>query len=223
MQLTVTLIIVIITCLVSIGGFSNQKIIDDLTFHPPSIVRNNQYYRFITHGLIHADFIHLAFNMIALYSFGTQLEMVFSHHCFFGGMGKLVYALLYVGGLIVASLPDFFKYRDNYNFRSLGASGAVCAVIFASVLILPKLGIGFAFIPTLSIPGYIFAVLYLGYCIYADKKDQTRINHSAHLWGSLFGLLFIIVAVTAFAQIDVWENLQEQFRADSPFLPSCEL
>ena len=223
MEFSITLIIVVITALVSIGGFNNQKIIDDLIFYPPAITRRREYYRFITHGLIHADFIHLIFNMLALYSFGTHVEKAFSHHCLFGEMGKLYYVILYIGGLIIASVPDYIKHRDNYHFRSLGASGAVCAVIFASVMLFPKLGIGFAFIPGISIPGYLFAVIYLAYCIYMDKRDQTRINHSAHFWGSLFGILFIIIAVTAFGNIDVWENLKMQFQADKPFLPPCDL
>lgn len=223
MQVTITLAIVIITSLVSIGGFNNQKIIDDMIFYPPAIRDRKQYYRFITHGFVHGDFIHLAFNMIALYSFGTQLEMIFSHHCFFGDKGKLVYLLLYMGGLIVASIPDYIKFRNSSHFSSLGASGAVLGVIFASVLILPKLGIGFVFIPNVDIPGYIFAVLYLAYCIYADRKDNTRINHSAHFWGAIFGIVFIVVATYALSQIDIWENFQEQFEAEKPFLPSCDL
>src|SRR5687767_6845415 len=111
MEFTITLVIVIITCLVSIGGFSKQKVIDDLIFHPPSISRRNQYYRFITHGLIHADFIHLAFNMLALYSFGEVLEQLFNYECIFGSNGKIFFILLYLGGLIVASIPDYIRYR----------------------------------------------------------------------------------------------------------------
>ena len=223
MEFTITLVIVIITCLVSIGGFSNQKVIDDLIFHPPSISRRNQYYRFITHGLIHADFIHLAFNMLALYSFGEVLEQLFNYECIFGINGKIFFILLYVGGLIVASIPDYIRYRNNYQFRSLGASGAVCGVVFAAVVLLPKSGVGFAFIPGVSIPGYLFAVLYLAYCIYLDKKDNSKINHSAHLWGSLFGLVFTIVFVTLFGQINIWENFMEQLKASKPFLPDCQL
>ena len=223
MEFTITLVLVIITCLVSIGGFSNQKVIDDLIFHPPSISRRNQYYRFITHGLIHADFIHLAFNMLALYSFGEVLEQLFNYECIFGKNGKIFFILLYVGGLIVASIPDYIRYRNNYHFRSLGASGAVCGVVFAAVVLLPKSGVGFAFIPGITIPGYLFAVLYLGYCIYLDRKDKSKINHSAHLWGSLFGLVFTIVFVTLFGHINIWENFMEQLKASKPFLPACDL
>ena len=104
--------------------------IEDLIFYPPSI-RRGQLYRFITHGFIHADAAHLAFNMLALYSFGQLLEtQVFTYECFFGNMGKLYFLMLYFFGLIFASLPDYIKYKDSFHFRSLGASGAVSAVVF---------------------------------------------------------------------------------------------
>ncbi len=111
MQFTITLAIVIITCIISISAFSNQKIMDDLIFYPPMIKRN-QWYRFITHGLIHADAGHLIFNMIALYSFCTALETSFGYPCLFGNNGKWVFLILYLGGLIAASIPDFIKHKD---------------------------------------------------------------------------------------------------------------
>ncbi len=222
MELSITLIIVIITCLVSIGGFSNQKIIDDLIFYPPSVARG-QYYRFFTHGLIHADVAHLAFNMIALYSFGEVLEkVVFTHACYFGMRGPVFYVILYLGGLLFASIPDQIKYRNSYQFRSLGASGAVTAVIFGNVILLPKMGIGFPFIPNLSIPGYIYGVLYLGVSAYLDKRGGGHINHSAHLWGGLFGLAFTIIMVSVFGHVNVWDNFIEQMQASRPFLPYCD-
>src|SRR5215207_9250975 len=137
MQFDITTIIVIITALVSIAGFSNQRMIDDLIFYPPSINRG-QFYRFITHGFIHADVFHLAFNMLAFYSFGDILETVFSFSCIFDNKGRLFFLLLYFTALIVASLPDYFRYKDSYHFRSLGASGAVSAVIFSLIVFFPQ-------------------------------------------------------------------------------------
>ena len=222
MGLSITLVIVIITCLVSIGGFSNQKMIDDLIFYPPSIKRG-QFYRFITHGFIHADAAHLAFNMLALYSFGQLLEtQVFTYDCFFGSMGKLYFLMLYFFALVFASLPDYFRYKDSYHFRSLGASGAVSAVVFSSIILLPKSGVGILFIPV-QIPGYIFAILYLGISYYLDKRGGGRINHGAHLWGAIFGIGFTILMVYLFAHVDVFENFKEQLRATRPFLPYCDL
>jgi len=218
MELSFTLIIVIITCLVSIGGLSNQKIINDLIFSP-SEVRRNQYYRFITHGFIHADYGHLAFNMIALYSFGEALEKpLFSNPCLFGSSGKIFFLLLYFFGLIVASIPDYMKYRKSYQFRSLGASGAVSAVIFASITLLPQLPINILFIP-IGIPGFIFGIIYLVASAYLDKRGGGRINHSAHLWGALFGIVFVLVFVKLFGHLNVIDNFLNQVQSLKHFIP----
>jgi membrane associated rhomboid family serine protease len=205
MDMTITLIIAITTCLVSIGGFSNEKIKNDLIFYPPFINRG-QVYRFITHGFIHADIMHLAFNMIALYSFGEVVEVVFSFPNIFGTNGKLVYLLLYFSALIVASLPDYIKHRTNYYYRSLGASGAVSAVIFSSILFNPTAGIGFAFIPGIRIPGYIFAILYLIISTVLAKRAQDNIGHSAHITGAIYGLVFTYVAMELFTNIDILKH-----------------
>jgi membrane associated rhomboid family serine protease len=218
MELSFTLIIVIITAFISIGGISNQKIIDDLIFYPPDI-RRHQYYRFITHGFIHADFFHLAFNMVALYSFGESTEKaLFSHPCIFGSNGKYFFLLLYFMGLIVASLPDYLRYKNSYHFRSLGASGAVSAVIFAAITLLPQLPINFLFIP-IDIPGFIFAIIYLFASAYLDKRGGGKINHSAHLWGALFGIVFVLVFVKLFGRLDVYDNFLKQIQSLKHFIP----
>ncbi len=222
MEITITLIIVIMTVLVSLGGFNNRRIIDDLVFYPPAIAQRKQYYRFITHGFIHADFIHLGFNMLALYSFGQLLEKdVYGWRCYFGDHARLFYLLLYLGGLIFASLPDFFRYKDSYHFRSLGASGAVSAVVFSCIVFLPTSGIGIIFIPGVRIPGYIFAILYLVLSSYLDKKGGGRINHNAHFWGAIFGLVYTAIIGYFFSKINLWDNFWEQIRASRPFLPNC--
>lgn len=219
MQLDITTTIVIITALVSIGGFSNQKMVDDLIFYPPAISRK-QYYRFITHGFIHADVAHLAFNMLALYSFGGVLEKVFSLSCLFGSKGKLFFLLLYITGLIAASLPDYFRYRDSYHFRSLGASGAVSAIIFSSIVFFPNSPIGLVFIPSLQIPGYIFAILYLAISVYLDKRGGGNINHSAHFWGAAYGVVFTLVFCSVFATgFDVYDNFLKQIHSMGNVLP----
>jgi membrane associated rhomboid family serine protease len=218
MEFSLTLIIVIITSLVSIGAFNNQKMMDDLIFYGPAITHRNQWYRLLTHGLIHADTAHLIFNMIALYSFGTGLEKAFSASCLFGNLGKLMFLILYILGLAAASLPDLLKHKDNYHFRSLGASGAVSAVIFSSIVILPTIGVGLFILP-IRIPGYIFAVLYLGISAYLDKRGGSNINHGAHIWGAVFGLLFTIALIYAMAPLDPIENFKEQLKASTPFIP----
>jgi membrane associated rhomboid family serine protease len=191
MSLSITLIIVIITALVSIGGFSNQKIIDDLIFYPPAVSRNNQFYRFFSCGLIHADWGHLIFNMLALYLFGKEVEVAFVE--LMGATGRYVYLFMYVSALLISLLPTYFRHKDNYSYRSLGASGAVSAVIFAGLMLAPETEVYIFFIP-IPIPGFIFAPLYLIISAFMDKRGVGGINHSAHIWGAIYGLAFVIAA-----------------------------
>lgn len=191
MELSITLILVILTVLVSIGGFSNQKIIDDLIFYPPAVAQRKQFYRFFTCGLIHADYGHLIFNMLALYLFGKSVEAAFV--TLFETGGRYIYLFMYVSALLISLLPTYFKHKNSYQYRSLGASGAVSAVIFAGLMLAPETEVYIFFIP-IPIPGFIFAPLYLLISAFLDKKGSGNINHSAHIWGSIYGLLFVIVA-----------------------------
>jgi membrane associated rhomboid family serine protease len=201
MTLTITLIIIIITVLVSISAFSNEKILNDLIFYPPAVTNNRQWYRFFTCGLIHADFIHLAFNMYAFYLFGSNVERYFM--LIFQEKGKLLYLLLYILALFFCLLPTYSRHKNDSSYRSLGASGAVSAVIFASILLEPERGIGFIFIPGVYIPGFLFGFLYLIISSYLDKRGGGNINHSAHIWGALFGIAFLIVVAYAFSDYKV--------------------
>jgi membrane associated rhomboid family serine protease len=189
--MSITVIIIIITVLISISAFSNPKVMNDLIFYPPAVTQNKQYYRFITCGVIHADYGHLIFNMIALYFFGQLVEGYFAY--IFGSGGKILYLAMYVVALIASLLPTYFKNKDNQYYRSLGASGAVSAVIFAGILLDPLNKIYLMFIPV-GIPGFVFGPVYLLISAWLDKKGSDNINHSAHIWGALFGVAFLIVA-----------------------------
>lgn len=191
MNLDITTIIIIITALVSIGGFSNQKIIDDLIFYPPAVSKHNQWYRFFSCGLIHADAGHLIFNMLSLYLFGRYVEDGFTQ--IFDQNGKWLYLVMYISSLFICLVPTYFKHKDDYYYRSLGASGAVSAVVFAGLMLAPDVKVGFFLIPPI-IPGFIFGPLYLLITAWLDRRGGGNINHSAHLWGALYGVLFIIVA-----------------------------
>lgn len=218
MEITISLILVLANCAVSIPAFNNNKLMNDLIFYPPAIANNNQYYRFITHGFLHADIAHLAFNMIALYSFGGAVEQIFSLDCLFGSMGKVYYLLMYMVALVVATLPTYQKNKNNYQYRSLGASGAVSAVVFAGITLLPQLPINFMFIP-IDIPGYIFGIVYLGVSAYLDRKGGGNVNHSAHFWGAAFGVAFTIIMCLALAKLNVLENFLRQIQAGGRLLP----
>lgn len=191
MQLSITVILVIITSLVSLGGFTNQKVVDDLIFYPPAVTRQKQWYRFFSCGLIHADFFHLFFNMFSLYLFGRFVEQKFTY--IFYESGKWLYLAMYVTALMASLLPTYFKNRNNYAYRSLGASGAVSAVVFAGLVLSPEIEVYFFFIP-IPIPGFVFAPLYLLISAYLEKRGGSNINHSAHIWGSLYGLFFVLAA-----------------------------
>ncbi len=183
---TITITIIIVTCLVSIAGFRNPKVIDDFIFWPPGITNQRQYYRFITCGFIHADFMHLAFNMFTLYFFGRAIEVYYPGYL---GLPKYYYAILYFGALIASLMPTYVKHRNDDHYRSLGASGAVCAVLFAFILIQPWTTILIFVIP---VPAIIYAVLFLVYSMYMSRKGGGYINHDAHFYGALFGVLFTI-------------------------------
>lgn len=189
-MLSMTIIIIIITALVSFSALGNEKIMNDLIFYPPAVTSNRQYYRFISCGFIHADIFHLVFNMLALYLFGRFVEEQFAD--IFGTGGKILYLVMYLLALIVSILPTYFKNKDNYYYRSLGASGAVSAVVFAGLMIAPYVKVGFFIIPPIF-PGFVFGPLYLIISAYLDRKGGDNINHSAHLWGALFGIAFLIV------------------------------
>lgn len=191
MELSINIIIVIITVLVSIGGFRSQKIIDDTIFYPPAITERNQWYRFFSCGLIHADVPHLIFNMLALYMFGRFVEDGFME--IFGANGKWIYLLLYVSALFFSLLPTYLQHKNNYHYKSLGASGAVSAIVFAFILLYPLEKLGFFIIPPI-IPGFLFGPIYLLISAYLDRKGGDNINHSAHIWGAVYGLAFVIIA-----------------------------
>lgn len=190
MEISITLVIVIITGLVSLQAFNNPRLMDDLIFYPPAITRRHQWYRFFTCGLIHADAAHLIFNMISLYMFGRFVESAFV--AIFHGAGKAFYLAMYVLALLVSLIPTFLKNKNNVNYRSLGASGAVSAVVFAGLLIAPYLEVGFFFLPPI-IPGFVFGPLYLIISAAIDRRGGGKINHSAHFWGALFGLSYVLV------------------------------
>ncbi len=185
-----TYIFIIVTVIVSLLAMSNAELFQKLSFSPWLIYQKKQNWRFITHGLIHAGWAHLAINMLVLYSFGRHVEEAY-RNLFGSGKGQLLYLLLYVGGILFSTLYDFGRYKTNPYYQSVGASGAVSAVLFTSILIAPTSRL-FVFPIPFPIPAYIFGGLYLVYSIYMNKKGQDNIGHIAHFMGALFGLIYTI-------------------------------
>jgi len=209
-MISITLIIIIVTVIVSIVAFNNGQVMENMIFYPPAVTDRRQYYRFITSGFIHADIPHLAFNMISFYLFSDKLvEPAFID--FFGDYGRAAFLGMYLLALIVSLLPSYLKNKNNTRYRSLGASGAVSAVVFAGILIAPLAKLGFFIIPPV-IPGFIFGPLYLIFSAYLEKRGGDNINHSAHIWGALFGAAFIIIATRLYSDHDVWQSFVEQVK-----------
>lgn len=186
-----TVIIIAITCIVSILCFNGTLNGNKLIFNAYQVWHRKEWYRMLTSGMIHSGWGHLFFNMLTLYFFGRVVEQYFSA-AFGGVLGTVLYVVLYVSALAISSLGDLVKYRNNWNYNALGASGAVSAVLFASILFAPKMGIYIYLIP-IPVPGYIFAPLYLLYCWYMAKRNMDNIGHTAHFWGAVYGLLFPII------------------------------
>ena len=195
----------------SLIGFSNKELVDKTIMWPYRVHRENQFYRMITSGFLHADTIHLFFNMFTLFFFGSAIEYYFA---VYGLGGHIAYLLLYFLGLIASDLPSYLKHKDDYNYRSLGASGAVSAVVFAAIVFSPWSPI--YLFGAFKISAAAYAVLYIFYCIYMGRKSGDHINHDAHLWGSLFGLAFTLILI-AYMQPALFTDIIEELKHPSLF------
>ena len=187
----VTLILIAVTALVSILCFTGTLDINALKFNAYDIHHRRQWYRMLSYGLVHGGGGHLFFNMLTLYFFGDVVEDYFQ--AAYGQVpGIILYVALYVSALAVSTIGDLIKYKDDPGYNAVGASGAVSAILFASILFEPKMGIYIYLIP-IPVPGYLFAPLYLLYCWYMARRNQDNIGHTAHFWGALYGLVFPLV------------------------------
>ena len=187
----VTYILIGVIVVVSYMCFNNRGLFEKLALIPYVVVRNNQWYRLISHGFVHADTMHLLVNMFTFWSFGTYIESAFGYL----GFSTWAYLGLYFGGMIFASVYDIAKKSNNPYYISIGASGAVAAVLFTSILLNPWGKI--LFFAVIPIPGILFGVLYLAYCQYMAKRGGDNINHNAHFYGAVFGFVYASVVVAA--------------------------
>ena len=181
-----TWILIGITVIVSWLAFERPKLLDRLTLWPPAIDRHRQYERLVTYGFVHADWMHLLFNMITLYFFGPLAERFYTQQ-----LGPLGYPAFYFSALVVSILPTYLRHRRDGAYRSLGASGAVSAVLFTFVLLAPWQTISVFFLP---MPAIVFGAVYLGYSAWADRQGHGNINHAAHFWGAVYGMAFAVFA-----------------------------
>jgi membrane associated rhomboid family serine protease len=183
--MSVTVLLVVVTCVVSWLALHNTRLMDRLILWPPAVQRQHQYDRLLTHGFVHADLRHLLFNMITLYFFGRLIEQFFARY-----IGVVGFVLFYLSALLVAILPTYLRHRDDARYRSLGASGAVSAVLFAFILLQPW---SLIYVFVVPVPAIVYAVAYIGYSIWMDRSGHDNVNHSAHLWGAAYGVLFTLL------------------------------
>ncbi|MCX6250311.1 MAG: rhomboid family intramembrane serine protease [Bacteroidetes bacterium] len=187
--MTLIIVIIILTSLISVIGFNNVEIFDRFKFNAYDVKHSNHWYRFFTYGFFHAGYIHLVINMIVLYSFGVIVETYFQNY--FPVRHLLYFLLLYTGGLLLSVIPAFGKHKNDVFYNAVGASGAISAVVFSSIILYPSGRIFLFFIP-IGIPSPVFGVIYILYEAWMSKRAKDNIGHDAHLWGAIFGLIFTI-------------------------------
>jgi membrane associated rhomboid family serine protease len=195
--MSLTIIIIAITGIVSFMAFQNAELFNRFKFNAYYIKRDKEWYRFLSHALLHADWGHLIINMIVLWSFGGVVQSIFSYD--FGSIGTIHFLALYIGGALFSTLYDFAKHKDDIYYNAVGASGAVAAVVFASIILYPGGSIYLFFIP-IPIPSWLFGILYLVYSAYMGKRAQDNIGHNAHFWGSIFGIVYTLLINPAYIE-----------------------
>jgi len=184
-QAPVASIIFLFTIVTTIYAFNNHEIYGKFMLHPYSVSKGNKLYTFITSGLIHADWMHLFFNMFSFFAFAFTLERTIGHWQF---------GLLYLVSLILSDVPSVIKHKNDFWYNSLGASGAISGVLFGYILIYPFSTLRIFPLP-IDIYAIIFGVLYLVYCYFASKNSRDNINHDAHLFGALTGMILTVILV----------------------------
>jgi len=188
-----TILLIVFTSAISILAFNNRDVFDKLQLNPYAVFHKKEWYRIISHGFIHADWVHLFINMFVLFSFGSAVESIFKQLAIEGIIKSPVFTfvLLYFASMIFATVTTVAKQKDNQYYNSVGASGAVSAIVFTSIFFQPLAKLYFyAVIP---IPGIVFGILYLAYSQYMSKRNNDNINHDAHFIGAVFGFLFPLI------------------------------
>ena len=190
MTFSITLFIVLVTSVISIISFQNENMKNKWMFSPYKYTKEKNRFIILSHGFVHADFLHLFFNMYVLYVFGSDVEEYFLES---SSIGYIYYISLYILGVIFSTFPSILKHHNNPSYHSLGASGAVSAVVFSYILLFPLKKLGLILLPGLYLPGFVFGLLYLLSEHYLSKKQYSNIAHDAHISGAVFGILFLIV------------------------------
>ena len=180
-----TIALIAVTCLVSWAAFNNRGLLERLLLWPPAIRRGGEVWRLVSYGFVHADGQHLLFNMFTLFFFGGLMEEFIGRY-----LGPFGFVGFYLSALLVSILPTYLANTANPDYRSLGASGAVSAVLFAYILLQPW---SMIIVFVLPLPAIVFAVAYIGWSVWSQRRGKDNVNHSAHLWGAAYGVLFVLL------------------------------
>ncbi len=185
-QTPVASIIFLFTIVTSLYAFSNPEVYGKFMLHPYSVSRGDRVYSLITSGLIHKDWGHLFVNMLSFFFFAFPLERTFVQ---FSSWGHIQFAVLYLVSLVLSDVSSVIRHKDHFWYNSLGASGAVSAVVFSWILFDP---LGRIYVYFLPMPAVLFGVLYLVYSVYESRRSSS-INHDAHFYGALTGILLTVI------------------------------
>lgn len=196
MEFSITVIIILITALTSFFGFKNPQLLNRWMFTPYLIKNRGQWDRFILSGLIHKDGIHLLFNMFTFYFFGSVVEQ-FLMYKFGYLLGTVTFVIFYLVAIIVSDIPTYIKHKTHSYYHALGASGGTAAAVFSSIIIMPLADI--CLFGILCLPGFFLGALFLIYSYVQAKKGEDGINHDAHLYGAVFGIIFVLILSPASA------------------------
>ncbi len=183
MGLSAGVLVIASVVAVSVIAFSNQELLERLLLIPPRVIRQREYHRLLTAGWVHGDGGHLLFNMLSLYFFAGSVERA---------IGTPQFLFLYVSAVVVGFVPTVLRHRSDRKYRSLGASGAVSAIIFCAIMLNPGLRMYLMFIP-IPVPGWLFALAYLAYSAHSAKRGRGNINHDAHFAGAVYGVVMTLV------------------------------
>lgn len=208
----ITILIIALTSITSIMAFRDVSLMNRLIFYPPAVGRG-QWYRLFSYGVLHADTTHLIFNMFTLYMFGTTVESIFKS-ALGNEAGSIAFVLLYALSLLASIIPSYNKHKHDSYYRSLGASGAVSAIVFAYILINPMNFMGIMFIP-IMLPAFLFGIIFIAISVKLDKTQAGGINHSAHITGGIFGIVLTTILFFSFAQINLLQSFISQIRVNS--------
>ncbi len=203
MELSTTVVIILITVLTSYLGFKRPQLLNRWMFTPYRIKNKGEWDRFILSGFIHKDGVHLLFNMFTFYFFGSLVEQFLIYQLGFL-FGSIIFVLFYLAGIVISDLPTYAKHQNHSYYHALGASGGTAAAVFASIIITPLSDI--CLFGILCLPGFVLGILFLIYSYIQGKKGNDGINHDAHLYGAIFGIVFILILSPSSA-LHFWDEI----------------